>query len=90
MNHIESEEPFKPIEVSAELDDFCNEFKNSEKLIGVYHVNAINKEGVQIAFLNMIKNLVDDYELNQRTLSMKDDFWDDSIKIRKRKITMGE
>jgi hypothetical protein len=60
VNHIKTEDIQEPISVSKELEAFCDEFKENHGLIGVYHLNPINQEGVQEAFLTLIQDILTD------------------------------
>ncbi len=52
-------------------------------------MNPVNQDGVKEAFIQLITDILRDQERNERSNSMKDDLWDESIKIRTTKTKLA-
>lgn len=55
-------------------------------LMSIYHLNAFTKEGLDKSFEDFVPRIALDLKGNDRAMTMNDDFWDESIKVQKRKL----
>lgn len=67
------------------MNAYCKQFEEQEGLIGVYHVNPSNANLIESSFHRLVQDVIRDHEVHNRSASVRDDFWDESIKIRKTK-----